>query len=158
MACDYALMNRQDGYSIGKALATLVDNVKEYVHSYSITAAHKEILLDFDDAEACGFCEAFGAEITNLFRGCSVLFIRSSMRVAKQVNPSQSSVGYQTFMVIIKLIPDNSNKDEVMLAFSILTGAELYTRLQHKLPWTLCGLNQEIDTSNWRMVETWVES
>lgn len=105
IACGRALMNRQDGYSIGKALATLVANVKEYVSTYSITAAHKEILLDFDDAEASGFREAFGAEITNLFRGCYVHFIRSSMRVAKQVNPSQSSIGYQIFMSIVKLIP-----------------------------------------------------
>ena len=109
MACGCALMNRQDGYSIGKALATLVGNVKEYIHTYSITTAHKEILLDFDDAEASGFREAFGAEITNLFRGCFVHFIRSSMRVAKQVNPSQSLVGYQIFMAIAKLIPYNSS-------------------------------------------------
>ena len=76
-------------------------------------------------------------------------FIRSSMRVAKQVNPSQSSVGYQIFMAIAKLIPDNSSKEEVMLAFSILSGAEPCTRLQHKLPSTLCGQIQAIDITNW---------
>ena len=118
IACGRALMNRQDGYSIGKALATLVANVKEYVNTYSIITAHKEILLDFNDAEASGFRDAFGAEITNLFGGCYVHFIRSSMRVAKQVNPSQSSIGYQIFLSIAKLIPHNSSKDEVMLAFS----------------------------------------
>jgi len=82
--------------------------------------------MDFDEAEASGFRDVFGEEVTNHFRGCSVHFIKSSMRVAKQVNPSTSSIGYQVFMTIAKLIPDNSNKDEVMLAFSILSGEELY--------------------------------
>ena len=83
--------------------------------------------------------------------------IRSSMRVAKQVNPSQSSVGYKIFMAIAKLIPDNSSKEEVMLAFNILSGAEPCTRLQHKLPSTLCGQIQAIDITNWKMTDTWVE-
>ena len=157
MACGRALMNRQDGYSIGTALSTLVRNVKEYVNTYDITTTHKEILLDFDEAEASGFRDAFGEEITNLIRGCSVHFIRSSMRVAKQVNPSTSSAGYQLFMAIAKLIPDNSNKDEVMLAFRILSGEESYTRLRHKLPTTLCSQIQTIDTSTWTITDTWVE-
>jgi len=72
IACGRALMNKQDGCSIDKALATLVGNVKEYNDTYDITAAHKEILLDFDDSEAAGFREAFGTNITNRFRGCSV--------------------------------------------------------------------------------------
>jgi len=74
-------MNKQDGYSIGKALSTLVSNVKEYVNTYSITTAHTEILLDFDETEASGFHDAFGEEVTNHFRDCSVHFIRSLMRV-----------------------------------------------------------------------------
>jgi len=88
--------------------------------------------LHFNEAEASGFHDAFGEEVTNRFRGYSVHFIRSSMRVAKQVNPSTSSIGYQVFMTIAKLIPDNSNKNEVMLAFSILLGAESYIKLRHK--------------------------
>ena len=66
------------------------------------------------------------------------------MRVAKQVNPSTSSIGYQVFMTIAKLIPGNSNKDEVMLAFSVLS-EESYIKLHHKLPTTLCS--QTINTS-----------
>ena len=57
MACGRALLNKQVGYSIGKALATLVSNVKEYVGTY-ITMAHKEILSDFDEIEASGFRDA----------------------------------------------------------------------------------------------------
>jgi len=155
MACGRALLNKQDGYSIGKALATLVSNVKEYISTYNVTMAHKEILLDFDEAEASGFRDAFGEEITNLFRGCSVHFIRSSMRVARQVNTSTLCLGYQLFMAISKLIPDNSSKDEVMLAFKILSGAESYTKILHRLPQTL--RISTIETDNWRMADTWVD-
>ena len=44
---------------------------------------HKEILLDFNEAESNAFSEAFGKEINNILRGCSVHFFRSAMRVAK---------------------------------------------------------------------------
>ena len=69
MACGRALMNRQDGYSIGKALATLVGNVKEYIHTYSITTVYKEILLDFDDAEVSGFREALVQKLQTFSEG-----------------------------------------------------------------------------------------
>ena len=76
--------------------------------------AHKEILLDFDDAEVNAFCSAFGV---SYLHGCAVHFIRSGMRVAKLVNISITSVGYQIFMSVVKLIPDNSCKELVNLAF-----------------------------------------
>lgn len=141
-------MNKQDGPSIGRALAKLSKNVKDYVPTYNIKLAHKEILLDFDEAEANGFQEAFGIEIANLFRGCSVHFIRSALRVAKLVNVSQTSLGYQIFMAIAKLIPDNSSKDTVILAFDILSGTESYTKLSDRLPSSLVG--GIVDTSQWK--------
>ena len=36
----------------------------------NIGEKHKEILLDFDDAEANGFTQAFGKSIANVLRGC----------------------------------------------------------------------------------------
>ena len=55
MACGRVLMNKQDGSSIGRALSELSQNVKDYVPNYNIKVAHKEILLDFDEAEVNGF-------------------------------------------------------------------------------------------------------
>ena len=43
-----------------------------------------------------------------------------------------------------------------MLAFSILSGAEPCTRLQHKLPSTLCGQIQAIDATNWKMTYSYM--
>ena len=60
MACGRALLNRQDAISIGKALSILVYNVATQHHGYDVTKAHKEILIDFDDAEANAFVESFG--------------------------------------------------------------------------------------------------
>ena len=79
MACGRALLNRQDGFSIGKALNVLVENVKKQRNDYDIVAAHKEILLDFDDAEANAFIDTFGMEVSNLLRGCEVHFLCSAM-------------------------------------------------------------------------------
>ena len=79
-------MNHQDGYSIGKALSVLSNHVKKFYLSYDITIAHKEILLDFDEAEANGFQSSFGNNVSNLFRACSVHFLRSAMRVSKLYN------------------------------------------------------------------------
>ena len=39
------------------------------------------LLLDFDEAESNAFSEAFGKEINNILRGCSVHFLRSAMCV-----------------------------------------------------------------------------
>ena len=52
-----------------------------------ITTSRLEILLDFDEAEVNGSHVAFGVEIV----------IRSAFRVAKLVNASHTSRGYQTF-------------------------------------------------------------
>ena len=70
IACGHALMNHQDGHSIGKALSVLSNHAKKFYPSYDITTAHKEILLDFDEAEANGFQTSFGNNVSNLFRGC----------------------------------------------------------------------------------------
>ena len=43
--------------------------------------AHKEILLDFDEAETNGFKSSFGNDVSNVLRGCSVHFLRLAMRV-----------------------------------------------------------------------------
>ena len=157
MACGHVLMNKQDGSSIGRALSELSQNVKDYVPNYNIKVAHKEILLDFDVAEANGFHEAFGVEIANLFRGCSVHFIRSALRVAKLVNLSHTSRGYQIFMAVAKLIPDNSSRETVLLAFNILSGNEAYTKLSEKLPSSLVNSQEVVDTSQWKTLQTWTD-
>ena len=60
MACGRVLLNRQDGTSIGKALSRLECHVKNMYKDYNISRDHKEILLDFDEAESNAFTEAFG--------------------------------------------------------------------------------------------------
>ena len=45
MACGRALLNRQDGCSIGTALSVLTHNVKNHVPTYEIAKAYKEIYL-----------------------------------------------------------------------------------------------------------------
>lgn len=74
IACGRALMNHQDGYSIGKALTVLSNHVKKFYPSYNMTTAHKEILLNFDEAEANGFISSFENDVSNLLRGCGVHF------------------------------------------------------------------------------------
>ena len=73
MACDRALLNHQDGHSIGKELNVLVSNVKKRQSTYNIQTSHKEILLDFDDAEANVFQESFDEDIMGLSRSLFVL-------------------------------------------------------------------------------------
>lgn len=79
MACGRALLNHQDGPLIGKALLILSQNVKKLKPDYDINITYKEILLDFDNAEADTFQDSFGKTIFNIIRGCSVHFIRSAM-------------------------------------------------------------------------------
>jgi len=125
---------------------------------YVITAAHKEILLDFDEAEANGFQSSFGNNVSNLFRGCSVHFLRSAMRVGRLANVSSSSVGYQIFVAVAKLIPDNQSRNVVKQAFSILGGSESFTILADNLPPPLCGYTaDQVDTLNWARAQTWTE-
>lgn len=156
MACGRVLMNRQDGDAIGKALLVLSDHVKEHHPRYDIKTAHKEILLDFDEAESNGFRQVFGDNITNLIRGCSVHFLRSAMRVAKLCNHSCSSLGYQMFVAIAKLIPDNLSTATVKKAFDILSGSEVFTSLSSSLPSPLSDVTtDELDTETWIQAKTW---
>ena len=97
-------------------------------------------------------------EINNILHGCSVHFIRSAMRIAKIVNPSTHSLGYQIFMSVAKLIPDNPSKDKVQLAFNVLSGSELFTKLSESLPPSLCNVSSgEVDTVRWSRVQTWTD-
>ena len=158
MACGRALLNHQDGHSIGKALNVLVNNVKKQQHAYNIQTSHKEILLDFDDAEANAFQESFGEDIMRIIRGCYVHFLRSAMRVAKVVNSSVHSVGYRLFMSISKRIPDEPSRDFVMEAFDILSGQKSFMCFAKYLPSDLSSLKScEIDTTNWKSTTTWVD-
>ena len=74
MACRRVLINHQDRVLIGKALSKLECNVTSMYKDHNIGEKHKEILLDFDDAEANGFTQAFGKSIANILRGCSAHF------------------------------------------------------------------------------------
>ena len=157
-ACGRSLMNHQDEASIGKALRVLSGNVKCLHPRYDLKAAHREILLDFDEAEANEFKETFGEEVGNILRGCFVHFVRSAMRIAKLVNSSVTSVGYQVFMSVAKLIPENTSQTVVQTAFKVLSGAEPFTKLSAQLPPPLCSITSgEIDTVRWSRAETWVD-
>ena len=71
MTCGRVLINCQDGISMGKALPKLDSNVTSMYKDYNIGEKHEEILLDFDDAEANSFTQAFGKSIANILQGCS---------------------------------------------------------------------------------------
>ncbi|MCY3928218.1 MAG: hypothetical protein OXG81_08075, partial [Acidobacteria bacterium] len=157
MACGRVLINRQDGVSIGKALSKLECNVTSLYKDYNIGEKHKEILLDFDDAESNGFTQAFGKSIANILRGCSVHFLRSAMRVAKLVN-LPSSAGYHIFMSIAKRIPDERSQKTVTDAFDVLCGTKSFEIFSSYLPPNLKSLKaSDVDTTQWKDIQTWVD-
>jgi len=158
MACGRGLINHQDAKSIGIVLSKLAKNVKSQVKDYNIKTAHKEILVDFDDAESNAFAASFGQELLNIIRGCSVHFLRSAMRVAKLVNVSTTSPGYKIFMSIAKRIPDEDNKKNVDEAFDVLCGLRSFKQFAVHLPPDLRTIDStQVDTSRWRDIDTWVD-
>ena len=100
IACGRGLINREDARSIDTVLSKLANNVKICHNEYNIKTAHKEILVNFDDAESNAFIASSGQELSNVLRGCAVHFKRSAMRVPKLVNLSTTSTGYHIFMTI----------------------------------------------------------
>ena len=79
MACGRSLLNRQDGRYYQHCM---VWNVKSHHKNYEIAKAHKEILLDFDDAEANAFLKILGKTFHCMW------MLRIAMCVAKLVNLS----------------------------------------------------------------------
>ena len=61
------------------------------------------------------------------------------MRVGKLVKLSSSSLGYQIFVAVAKLIPDNPSREIVKQAFNILAGSEPFTKLAENLLPPLCN-------------------
>ena len=154
MSTDNQLINRQDARSIGTVLSKLADNVKICHIEYNIKTAHKEILVDFDDAESNAFIVCFGQELSNVLRGCAVHFKRSAMCVSKLVNPSTT---YHIFMTIAKRIPDEPCKQSVDEAFDVLCGLRSVEHFADKLPPDLRANYTQVDTSRWTETETWVD-
>ena len=74
MQDDRGLLNKQDAGSIGKVLSKLAKNVRSQHKDYDIKKVHKEILVDFDEAEANAFTENF-EDVSNILHGCSVHFL-----------------------------------------------------------------------------------
>ena len=74
IACGRALLNCEDAISIGKALSVLAGNVKKQHKNYNITTSHKEILMDFADAEVIAFQASFGKDIACILRECRIHF------------------------------------------------------------------------------------
>ena len=61
-------------------------------------------------------------------------------------------------MSVAKLIPDNPSMDKVQLAFNVLSGSELFTKLSESLPPPLCNVSSgEVDTVRWSRVQTWTD-
>lgn len=80
------------------------------------------------------------------------------MRVAKLVNLSSSSLGYQIFATVARLIPDNPSREIVKKAFNILAGSEPFTTLAANLPPSLCSYTtEEVENTNWTRTQTWIE-
>ena len=143
---------------IGTVLSKLVDNVKFFHDEYNIKTAHKEILVDFDDAESNAFVASFGQELSNVLRGCAVHFMRSAMHVAKLVNPSITSTGYHIFMSIAKRVLDEPCKQRVDEAFDVLCGLKTIEQFSDKLSPDLRVTDYtQVDTSRWTETETWVD-
>jgi len=118
---------------------------------------HKEILLNFDDTESRAFIDKFGEPISNLLQGCSVHFIRSAMHVAKLVNSSNFSSGYQIFMSVVKCTPDEPSKDVVQDAFEVICGAKSFETFSSYLPPNLSSISaDQVDTHNWKSLENLV--
>ena len=95
-------MNHQDRKSVEKALSVFSSNIKQFVPRYEITSAHKEILLDFAESKANAFEESFGSSVSNLLRGCSVHFIRSAMRIAKNTKSFNNIIKISNLHVCCK--------------------------------------------------------
>ena len=80
------------------------------------------------------------------------------MRVGKLVNLSSSSLGYQIFVAVAKLIPDNPSREIVKKAFKILAGSQPFTTLADNLPPPLCSCTtEEVESTNWTRAQTWME-
>ena len=90
--------------------------------------AHKEILVDFDDAEANAFMENFVKDVSNILCGCAFHFVKLAMRVQRLVNFSTVSPGYNIYV--------NSNEDTRWAfqgncgsSFFVLCDLETFTKL-----------------------------
>lgn len=80
------------------------------------------------------------------------------MKVGKLINLSSSSLGYQIFVAVAKLIPDNPSWEIVKKAFNILAGSEPFTTLAEKLPSPLCNYAiEEVKDTDYTRTQTWIE-
>ena len=159
MQDDRGLLKKQDAGSIGKVLSKLAKNVRSQHKDYDIKKVHKEILVDFDEAEANAFTENF-KDVTNILRGCSVHFLRSAMRITRLVNLSTSSPRYHIFMHIVKKIPDEPSTKEVDEDFDVLCSAKPLDQFsdQIRLPPNLNNVDfSQVDTTRWKDTVTWTD-
>ena len=87
------------------------------------------------------------------------VILRSAMRIAKLVNSSVASVGYQIFMSVAKLIPENSSQTVVKKAFSLRFCQEPNHLLICLQIYHLHYFQLQLErlTVSWSRAYTWVE-
>jgi len=124
MACGRALLNWQDGHFIGKALNVLVNNVKKQQPLYNIHTTHREVLLDFDNADANAFVDSFWWEHHkyNPWLLCSFHAVYNACVKGSQPISAQW------------WLPDEPSAAVLMEAFDILHGQKPHSDFSKALP------------------------
>jgi hypothetical protein len=113
------LCNKQDGESYATSIKTVFDFVSKKYTKFENGKNLKEILVDFDDAQANGFRKAMGEEVANkVLRGCKVHWLRSVQRVSKMVTKNQEEAAL--FERIAKKATTVREKKDVYAIFDIL--------------------------------------
>jgi len=72
------------------------------------------------------------------------------MRVTKQINSSNTSLGYHIFMHIAKRIPDESSKGIVQDEFDVFYGMKSLSTISSYLPQDLYSEFDDQNTVNWK--------
>ena len=148
------LCSRQDSETYAKSITTIFQKVTVDHARFANGKNLRSILVDFDDGQYKGLQQCLGEDLSlKVIRGCTVHWQRSVNRVCKLVCRNDTEV--RIFKALASKIEDESQKENVLLLFNVLSGTR---QLQEARKLVVKDLFSEFDTvhnKDWIKLKHW---
>ena len=148
------LCSRQDSETYAKSITTIFQKVTVDHARFANGKNLRSILVDFDDGQYKGLQQCLGEDLSlKVIRGCTVHWQRSVNRVCKLVCRNDTEV--RIFKALASKIEDESQKENVLLLFNVLSGTR---QLQEARQLVVKDLFSEFDTvhnKDWIKLKHW---
>ena len=148
------LCSRQDSETYAKSITMISQKVTVDHARFANGKNLRSILVDFDDGQYKGLQQCLGEDLSlKVIRGCTVHWQRSVNRVCKLVCRNDTEV--RIFKALASKIEDESEKENVLLLFDVLSGTRQLQEVRQLVGKDLFSEFNTVHNKDWIKLKHW---